>query len=55
MCHLVAHCHAEIDLQTREISNLICHPSAEQAARAKLEKVIEFLKRSQQEAPMKGH
>jgi hypothetical protein len=50
MCYLVAHCHAEIDLQTWEISNLICHPSVEQAARAKLEKVIEFLKRSQQEA-----
>jgi hypothetical protein len=50
MCYLVAHCHAEIDLQTWEISNLICHPSTEQAARAKLEKVIEFLKRSQQKA-----
>jgi hypothetical protein len=55
MCYLVAHCHAEIDLQTWEISNLICHPSVEQAARTKLEKVTEFLKRSQQEASMKGH
>jgi hypothetical protein len=55
MGYMVVHCHAEIDLQTWEISNLICHPSVEQAARAKLEKVIEFLKRSQQEAPMKGH
>jgi hypothetical protein len=55
MCYMVAHCHAEIDLQTWEISNLIRHPSVEQAARTKLEKVTEFLKRSQQEGPMKGH
>jgi hypothetical protein len=50
MCYLVAHCHAEIDLKSWEISNLICHPSVELAARTKLEKVTEFLKRSQQEA-----
>jgi hypothetical protein len=49
MCYMVAHCHAEIDMQTWKISNLICNPSVEQAARTKLEKVIEFLKRSQQE------
>jgi hypothetical protein len=55
MCYLVAHCHAEIDQQTWEISDLICHPSVEQAARAKLEKVIEFLKRPQQEAHPFGH
>jgi hypothetical protein len=50
MCYLVAHCRAEIDLQTWEISDLACHPSVERAARAKLEKVIEFLQRCQQEA-----
>jgi hypothetical protein len=47
---MVSHCHADVYLQTWEITDLVCHPSVEQAARAKLEKVIEFLKRSQQEA-----
>jgi hypothetical protein len=50
MCYMVTHCHADVDLQTWKITDLVCHPSVELAARAKLEKVIEFLKRSQQEA-----
>ena len=46
----VAHCHAEMDLQTFEISNLICDPTVETEARAKLQKVAEFFKYSQQQA-----
>jgi len=48
--YIVALCHADINLETFEISDLLCHPDYVTAAYSKLKKYVDFLQQAQKEA-----